>query len=144
MRHLQLVALIACALMWAGCLTAVQPSGHKGSEAADDSTIGRAFESGASNIQVEGEGVVTRILSDDLSGSRHQRFVVRLTSGQTVLVTHNIDIAPRIGALRAGDSIRFYGEYVWNEEGGVLHWTHRDPEGRHAAGWLKHNGRTYQ
>ena len=143
-RRLHLVALIACALMWAGCITAVQPPEHKGSEATGDSTIGRAFKSGTSNIQVEGEGVVTRILSDDLSGSRHQRFVVRLTSGQTVLVTHNIDLAPRVGGLRAGDSVRFNGEYVWNEEGGVLHWTHHDPEGRHAAGWLKHNGRTYQ
>jgi hypothetical protein len=141
-KRLHLVALIACALICAGCISAVQPSGHIG--AADDGTIGRAFKSGTSNIQVEGEGVVTRILSDDLYGSRHQRFVVRLTSGQTVLVAHNIDIAPRVGGLRAGDGIRFNGEYVWNEEGGVLHWTHRDPEGRHAAGWLKHNGRTYQ
>ena len=143
-KHLHLAALVACALMWAGCLSAVQPSGRDVSEAADDGAIGRAFKSGTSNIQVEGEGVVTRILSDDLSGSRHQRFVVRLTSGQTVLVAHNIDVAPRVGGLRAGDNIRFNGEYVWNEEGGVLHWTHRDPEGRHAAGWLKHNGRTYQ
>jgi hypothetical protein len=143
-KHLHLVAVTVCALIWAGCSSAVQPSGHNGSEATDDGTIGRAFTSGISNVQVEGEGVVTRILSDDLSGSRHQRFVVRLTSGQTVLVTHNIDIAPRVGELRAGDSIRFNGEYVWNNEGGVLHWTHRDPQGRHAAGWLKHNGRTYQ
>lgn len=144
MKHLRLVALIACALIWAGCISAVQPSERKGAAATDDGTIGRAFKSGTSNIQVEGEGVVTRILSDDLSGSRHQRFVVRLPTGQTVLVAHNIDIAPRVGGLSEGDSIRFNGEYVWNEEGGVLHWTHRDPEGRHSAGWLKHNGRTYQ
>jgi hypothetical protein len=143
-KHLHLAALIACALISAGCISAVQPSGHNGAEGADDGTVGRAFKIGTSNIQVEGEGVVTRILSDDLSGSRHQRFVVRLASGQTVLVAHNINIAPRVVGLREGDSVRFNGEYVWNEEGGVLHWTHRDPEGRHAAGWLKHNGRTYQ
>jgi len=111
---------------------------------ADDSPIGRAFTSGASNVQVEGEGRVTRVLPDDLNGSRHQRFVVRLASGQTLLVTHNIDIAPRIDGLKEGDSVLFKGEYVWNEEGGVIHWTHHDPEGRHVAGWVKHNGKTFK
>lgn len=111
---------------------------------ADDSPIGRAFTSRASNVQVEGEGRVTRVLPDDLNGGRHQRFVVRLASGQTLLVAHNIDIAPRIDGLKEGDSVRFTGEYVWNEEGGVIHWTHHDPEGRHVAGWVKHNGKTFK
>jgi hypothetical protein len=57
---------------------------------------------------------------------------------------HNIDIAPRVDNLRTGDSIRFYGEYVWNAQGGLVHWTHHDPEGRHMAGWLKYKERTYQ
>jgi hypothetical protein len=111
---------------------------------ADDSPIGRAFTSGTSNVQVEGEGMVTRVLPDDLNGQRHQRFVVRLASGQTLLVAHNIDIAQRIDGLKEGDSVGFKGEYVWNEEGGVIHWTHHDPEGRHVAGWVKHNGKTFK
>jgi len=110
----------------------------------DDSPIGRAFASGASDIQVEGEGTVIRVLPDDLNGPRHQRFIVQLASGQTLLMTHNIDIAPRIDGLKVGDSVRFNGEYVWNEKGGVIHWTHHDPQGRHVAGWVKHNGKTYQ
>ena len=110
----------------------------------DDSAIGRAFASRASDIQVEGEGTVIRVLPDDLNGSRHQRFIVRLASGQTLLMTHNIDIAPRIDALEVGDSVRFNGEYVWNEKGGVIHWTHHDPQRRHVGGWVKHNGKTYQ
>ncbi|MBA2702840.1 MAG: DUF3465 domain-containing protein [Blastocatellia bacterium] len=110
----------------------------------DDSPIGRAFTSGSSNVQVEGEGRVTRVLPDDLNGGRHQRFVVRLASGQTLLVAHNIDIAPRIDGLKEGDSVGFKGEYVWNKEGGVIHWTHHDPEGRHVAGWVKHNGQTFK
>ena len=112
--------------------------------ASDDSPIGRAFTTGASNIQVEGEGIVTRILPDDLSGSRHQRFIVRLPSGQTLLVNHNIDIAPPIDKLKVGDTVRFYGEYVWNEKGGAIHWTHHDPNGRHVSGWIKHNGQTFK
>ena len=111
---------------------------------ADDNAIGRAFATGASDIQVEGQGTVVRLLPDDLNGSRHQRFIVQLASGQTLLITHNIDIAPRIDSLEAGDRVRFNGEYVWNAKGGVIHWTHHDPQGRHVAGWLVHNGKTYQ
>jgi hypothetical protein len=110
----------------------------------DDNAIGRAFASGASDVQVEGEGAVIRVLPDDLNGLRHQRFIVQLASGQTLLMAHNVDIAPRIDGLEVGDSVRFNGEYVWNAKGGVIHWTHHDPQGRHVAGWVKHNGKTYK
>lgn len=110
----------------------------------DDDPIARAFENRESDVQVEGEGTVTRLLPDDLNGSRHQRFIVQLASGQTLLVAHNIDLAPRIDALAVGDSVRFNGEYVWNEKGGVIHWTHHDPRGKHVAGWVVHNGKTYK
>jgi len=143
MKRIHISAVVVFALIWTACGGAGQTSGQNGGAAGDDSPIGRAFKNRTSNVQVEGEGVVTRILADDLSGSRHQRFIVRLESGQTVLIAHNIDIAPRVG-LQQGDSVRFYGEYVWNEKGGMVHWTHHDPAGRHVAGWLKHNGRTYQ
>jgi len=107
-------------------------------------SVGRAFSDRTSNVQVEGDGAVIRILSDDTIGARHQRFIVRLPSGQTVLISHNIDLAPRLEGLAEGDSVAFNGEYVWNAEGGMVHWTHRDPAARHTAGWLKYNGRTYQ
>lgn len=109
-----------------------------------DEAVTRAFQEHSSGIQVEGEGVVTRVLEDDNDGSRHQRFIVRLASGQTLLVAHNIDIAPRLSSLRAGDSVAFNGVYEWNPKGGVIHWTHHDPSGQHKPGWLKHNGSTFQ
>lgn len=115
------------------------------SVASDSSRILRdAFNRRASNLQIEGSGIVTRVLSDDNNGSRHQRFILALESGQTLLVAHNIDLAPRIGSIRRGDQVEFFGEYEWNSQGGVIHWTHKDPQGRHIAGWLRHNGRTYQ
>jgi hypothetical protein len=120
------------------------PTERRTAPVADDGPIGRAFKNRASNVRVEGEGTVTRILPDDLEGRRHQRFIVRLASGQTLLLTHNIDIAPRIDELMEGDSVRFKGEYVWNEEGGIIHWTHHDPQGRHVAGWVKHKGKTFK
>ena len=93
---------------------------------------------------MQGTGTVAAILSDDREGSRHQRFLVRLASGQTLLISHNVDLAPRVPSLRVGDSIAFRGEYVWNPQGGLVHWTHRDPAAHHMAGWLRHNGRTFQ
>ncbi|ABZ78056.1 putative cold-shock DNA-binding domain protein [Shewanella halifaxensis HAW-EB4] len=112
----------------------------------DNSTgvLQRAFEQGLSNLQVQSRGVVSKVLADDNKGSRHQRFILTLPHGQTVLVAHNIDLAPRISDLNVGDSVEFYGEYEWNKRGGVVHWTHHDPQGRHIGGWLKHNGQTYQ
>jgi hypothetical protein len=109
-----------------------------------DAVIAKAFSSHESNLQVSGQGVVTRLLPDDNNGSRHQKFIIKLSSGQTLLIAHNIDLAPKIGSLREGDSVQFYGEYEWNEKGGVLHWTHRDPNGSHVAGWLQHQGQRYQ
>jgi hypothetical protein len=98
----------------------------------------------ASGSQIEGFGTVTGILSDDNDGSRHQRFILRLDSGQTLLIAHNIDVAPRVASLSKGDVVRFYGVYESNAKGGLVHWTHHDPGGVHVSGWLKHNGRTYQ
>ncbi|MEQ6916773.1 DUF3465 domain-containing protein [Halomonas aquatica] len=109
-----------------------------------DSTIQEAYENRQSNLQVQGSGVVEKVLPDDLEGSRHQRFILRMESGQTLLVAHNIDLAPRIAGLKAGDNVEFYGEYEWNSKGGIIHWTHHDPDNRHVGGWLKRNGKTYQ
>ena len=106
--------------------------------------IDQAFAGRRSNLQVEGRGTVQRLLADDNKGSRHQRFIVRLDSGLTVLVAHNIDLAPRLDVLRAGDAIAFAGEYEWSSKGGVIHWTHHDPHGRHPGGWIRHGGRTYE
>ena len=98
----------------------------------------------ANNTQIQGAGIVSRLLADDNNGSRHQRFILRLKSGQTLLVAHNIDLAPRVDDLKEGDAVGYNGEYIWNVKGGVVHWTHRDPAGRHPDGWLKHNGRVFQ
>lgn len=97
-----------------------------------------------SGSQVRGSGTVDRVLSDDNDGSRHQRFILRLSSGRSVLVAHNIDLAPRIKSISAGDNVSFYGQFESNDRGGVIHWTHKDPQGRHKHGWLEHRGQKYQ
>ena len=111
---------------------------------SSERTIVQAFNRRQSNIQVDGSGHVIKILPDDTQGSRHQKFIIQLDSGHTLLIAHNIDIAPRIESLRVGDQVDFSGEYEWSAKGGVVHWTHHDPRGRHAGGYLNHGGTTYR
>ena len=110
----------------------------------EKSPIDNAVEHHLRDVEVEGAGTVVAILPDDTEGSRHQRFLLRLDSGSTVLVAHNVDLAPRVAPLHRGDEIAFKGEYIWNAKGGLVHWTHRDPSGHHQPGWLRHNGETFQ
>ena len=114
------------------------------SSSNDNARLAAAFASQRSNVQLEISGIVSRVLGDDNDGSRHQRFIVTVNQGQTVLVAHNIDLAPRVNNIGKGDSVKLFGEYEWNEQGGVMHWTHHDPAGRHIAGYIRHAGVTYQ
>tara|TARA_R110001583_G_scaffold78901_1_gene213614 strand:+ start:7145 stop:7540 length:396 start_codon:yes stop_codon:yes gene_type:complete len=107
-------------------------------------SLDEAYKNHKNNVQVNSSGIVIRILNDDNQGSRHQKFILKLTSGHTVLIAHNIDLAPRINSISKDDTVQFYGEYEWNKKGGVVHWTHRDPNRHHINGWLKHKGIVYQ
>ena len=109
-----------------------------------EQTLQQAYQNRQSNLQIQGSGRVIKTLPDDTQGSRHQRFIVKLASGQTLLFAHNIDLAPKIRGLKKGDTIAFNGEYEWSEQGGVIHWTHKDPSRHHVDGWLEHNGQRYE
>lgn len=117
------------------------PTSNNQPSSAETSTRSEQWRSGQ---QVKGSGRVVQVLSDDNEGSRHQRFILEMSSGRTLLVAHNIDLAPRISSLKNGDTVEFYGEFETNSRGGVIHWTHHDPQGRHVAGWLEHRGQRYQ
>ena len=135
MKKLLLIAVVGAVLFYFN-------RGHVPT-AVDDATTDD-FSSQQSGALVTGVGEVSRILGDDSIGDRHQRFILRLPSGQTVLIAHNIDVAPRVEGINVGDTVSFHGEFEWNDKGGVVHWTHHDPQGSHESGWLKHAGRTYQ
>jgi hypothetical protein len=126
--------------------TAQQPGSGPDASGGAGATekIAEAFANRAGGIQVAGSGVVSKLLPDDLKGSRHQKFILRLTDGRTVLIAHNIDLAPRVDGLNKGDRVEFHGVYEWNPQGGVIHWTHDDPAGQHPDGWLKHDAKTYR
>jgi len=89
-------------------------------------------------------GNITKLLSDDITGNRHQRFIIKLSSGKTLLIAHNIDLAPKIEALEEGSFVKFCGEFENNKKGGVVHWTHHDPHNRHIPGWIEYKGHKYE
>jgi len=80
-------------------------------QSSSSNALQTAFNEQKSGVQVQGEGVVSKLLADDNEGSRHQRFILALSSGQTILVAHNIDLAPRIATLKSGDSVAFNGVF---------------------------------
>lgn len=105
--------------------------------------IAEAFAQQQSGVMVEFDARVQRLLRDDTHGNPHQRFIVELDNGHTLLIAHNIDLAPRV-PLEPYDLLRIRGEYEWNAQGGVVHWTHRDPGMGLKHGWIEHKGRRYE
>jgi hypothetical protein len=103
-RKLVIVLAILIAAYQLGIRGGVFPgvshsSSHESAESASrrsatGDALSDAYDHHLSNVQVEASGIVSRVLPDDNDGSRHQRFIVRMPSGQTVLIAHNIDLAP--------------------------------------------------
>lgn len=112
-------------------------------QATPNTEISSAYKNQQSDIQVKAAGKVIKILADDNEGSRHQRFIVKVEKNLTILIAHNIDLAQR-AEISAGDTVAFSGEYEWNKKGGVVHWTHHDPRGKHQDGWIEVNGKRVQ
>lgn len=104
--------------------------------------MNRTWDRGDTGTWIEASGFVLRLLPDDHHGQRHQRFVLDVGHGQTLLITHNIEVAPRV-PLGLGDRVQFRGIYEWNEQGGLVHWTHRDPMGSEDGGYVRYRKQDY-
>ena len=127
-------------------LPAEAPTGPRGTISARPSDVDRvieAFQKKRSGLMVEVDATVVHILKDDNVGDRHQRFLVEMSRGPTLKIAHNIDLAKRV-PLSKGDRLRIKGQYEYNDKGGVIHWTHHDPRGRHEGGWIDHEGKRYE
>lgn len=114
------------------------------SASPDDAAIAADFANHRSQVEVTADGVVVRILPDRSSSTgTHEQFIVKLTSQDvTVEIEHNISIGTR-APVRDGDHVIVHGEYIWNSQGGLIHFTHHDPQGTHEDGYIVDNGTTY-
>ncbi len=83
-----------------------------------------------------------RLLSDDGDDSPHQRFVIDIGNRHTLLIAHNLELAGRV-PVGMGDRVRVRGLYEWNDLGGLVHWTHSDPQGIEDGGWVRYRKTIY-
>jgi hypothetical protein len=112
---------------------------------ADNAAVQNDYAARRSAVEVTAEGVVTSVLADDTGPSGpHQRFIIRLAGAtQTVLIDNNVDVGQRV-PVAPSDDITVHGEYIWNDQGGLIHYTHHDPAPGHEGGWIDRNGVRYQ
>jgi hypothetical protein len=123
----------------AGILTACATS------APNDRALCAAFSSGSSRVEVTADGTVTRVLGVQQGRvSPHEGFLFEVGSGcqLVVRVEANTDFTGPIPLAR-GEHVIVKGEYEYYPLGGVIHWTHRDPRGRHEGGYIETGGKTY-
>ena len=127
--------LAGLALLLAACGANPQP---------DDAAIVSDFHNHQSSVEVTADGTVVRLLPDRSSSTGvHEQFILKLSSGDiTVEVEHNISIGAR-APVQEGDHVIVHGEYIWNAQGGLIHFTHHDPQGAHEGGYIQESGKTY-
>ena len=146
----QLLVLLVAGLTLIFTACSAQNSGQQlepatvSTTSMDEGAIAEAFAAHRNLPQVQGSGVVVKVLKDDSKGLQHQKFLLKVSDTITILIAHNIDLAPRVDDIHEGDVVQFKGEYIYTPKGGTVHWTHKDPRGNHQAGWLKHNGKIYE
>lgn len=128
------LALVALALLWQSRPGYEVKSGFTAVEDAH-----RYRQTG---FMAEVEGTVARILMDDREDRRNQKFTIRLTNGQMLLVIHDQEVAGRV-PVSVGDTVLVRGEYVWTETGGTLRHTQRDYSTQRLHGWIDHQGERY-
>lgn len=150
MKKLFLIGLILfLALSFSACHAPNNPQSLESASVSavanrDAGAIVEAYSVHRNVPQVQGSGIVVKVLKDDTNGLQHQKFLLKVSDNITILIAHNIDLAPRVDDIHEGDTVSFKGEYIYTPKGGTVHWTHKDPRGNHAAGWLEHNGKKYE
>jgi len=108
-----------------------------------DAQIVQALNSQQQSRYVQGDGmVVTQVLPDDTVGLQHQKWIVRLSNGKTLLAVYNTDMCPRV-PVQVGDIVSMGGMFIWTDQGGLIHWLHYDPRGNHPNGYVILNGKSY-
>ena len=152
-KHLLVILALCAALSLATCRAptnnttgsqSLESTPAVASASMDAGAIVEAYGAHRNLPQVQGSGVVIKVLKDDTKGLQHQKFLLKVSDNITILIAHNIDLAPRVADVNEGDTVAFKGEYIYTPKGGTVHWTHKDPRGNHQAGWLRHNNRTYE
>jgi hypothetical protein len=118
---------------------------HGGLRFSSNSTLfTRAWQQRLSGVQLSMEGKISRVFSAGETDAGQQKFVLQLAQGQSVTVIHDATLGAAIEGLAVGETIEVSGEYHWTADGGIMRWTHRNPEDNRQAGWVNYKGRLYR
>jgi Protein of unknown function (DUF3465) len=109
----------------------------------DDSAVLTAQAQHAIKVEVSVTARVKKLLPEDVQGLPHERFLIELSDGSTVLIAHDLKMAPAV-PINPGDIVSIRGEYIWNKLGGLIHWTHHTDTPKHENGWIDFNNVRYQ
>lgn len=82
---------------------------------------------------------IVKNLPEDKFGIRHQKWLVQSPSGQVLLFVHNLELCPPL-TLQKNDLIHLAGEFKWTDKGGLIHWTHYDPQKKRQTGYIEYGG----
>lgn len=107
---------------------------------ADCSQAALPFHQRRSQVWIVVTGRVARLLPDSFGQYEHQRFVVGCSSGQTILIENDVNVGQRV-PVRVGDVVTVRGQYIWNDLGGLIHFTHGGAPGE--PGWILYRGKVY-
>jgi hypothetical protein len=111
--------------------------------AQDDNEVIAAQSNRLIKVEVTVTAPIKKMLPEDDVGLPHEKFLILLSNGSTVLIAHDIKYAPVV-PVQAGDMVRIHGEYIWNAKGGLIHWTHHSDTPRHESGWIEFDGQRYE
>ncbi|HEY9718058.1 MAG TPA: DUF3465 domain-containing protein [Trichormus sp.] len=154
-NHLMLLVSFCLTLLLHSCRSIAPPSAltDRGRTATDaELAKGRGFDDldgiraqdgHLFKVEVTVKAPVKELLPDDTEGVPHQRFLIELSNGTTLLIAHDTAIAPHV-PLEPGDTPIIRGEFIWNQRGGVIHFTHHPARPGHEGGFIYVNGKRYE
>ena len=131
------ILTLAVALALSACASDQKP---------DNAAACADYQAQRSRVEVTISGTAVHVLGTRRGRSgTHEGFLLRPDASCDLLlrVETNIDLTGPV-PLSDGDRVVVRGEYEYNPLGGVVHWTHHDPRGRHEGGYVQVGGRLYQ
>ncbi|HXW76734.1 MAG TPA: DUF3465 domain-containing protein [Candidatus Eremiobacteraceae bacterium] len=130
----------------AGALAAAVLAACAAADKPDDAAALRDIASGQSGREVIVEGTTTAVFPTVTGASgAHEEFELRIGTGsavQSILVADNVTIG-EVAPVKNGDDVIVKGVLELDPGGPVIHWTHHDPEFRHAPGFVEVGGKIY-
>ncbi len=110
------------------------------SAAPNCNQVSEAFRRHQSGNWLSLTASVDRLLPDSTSLHTEQRFIVRCGNGQTVLIDNDVGVGQRVPVV-VGVAITLRGQFIWNDEGGLVHYTHHG--GPNNGGWILFRNHLY-